>query len=141
MATLTINRPKNYVGMIQKMKISIGENEVGILANGESMTIDIPTGTHELVCKAGKLEKPARFNFTINEGETKILDVGFNHLISYLIIIFTILLISILSFFTDGKLTTQQKISIYLTPSIIALILSYKNGLYIKQAEIKTSPR
>ena len=141
MSTITINRPKSYVGMIRKMKILIDEQEVGTLSNGESMTIDLAAGQHELVCKVGKLEQPARFSFAINTGEEKIFDVGFKNLISYLMIIIAILLILILTIFTDGKLSPSQKISVYLTPSIIAIILSYKNALYIKQAEIKTSPR
>lgn len=45
---LTLTRPKNFVGSLVKFKIFIDNNEVGAIKNGETIVLNVTSGSHTI---------------------------------------------------------------------------------------------
>jgi|ERR1039458_2379285 hypothetical protein len=120
MATLTINRTREYLNRLRDYGVYIDGIKVGTVANGETKTFTVSSGHHLILTKIDWCSSPL-LSIDITENEEKIVKVGgFKHG-SWLMP--TTLIIIILSYFF--KLKYDLNYLFYLVIPVFLLLIFY----------------
>jgi hypothetical protein len=120
MATLTINRTREYLNRLRDYGVYIDGKKVGTIANGETKIFNVSSGHHLIFTKIDWCSSPS-LSIAINENEEKILKVGGFKYGSWLMP--TTLIIIILSYFF--KLKYDLNYLFYLVIPVFLLLIFY----------------
>lgn len=75
MATIVIKRRSEHINRFRNYRILLDDKKIGVIANGETKTFETTPGQHKLVASIDWCSSPP-ISFTLNDGETKTLQVG-----------------------------------------------------------------
>lgn len=99
MATIAITRRTGAFGAFSKMKVSLDEQEIGVVSNNTEEIFEAPPGVHLLSVKMSGSYAAEPVEFQVGEGETRHFEIRLSGIAQWYMPVMIVFLLGILSRF------------------------------------------